>query len=323
MNRARATGSRLLRLETGAGRQVGPAPPAAAHTGHGLPPRVRFAPRARVSAAAAVPPLPHHAPALAQARQPNNAPGDPRAAAVAAAVRVIPDFPRPGVAFSDISSLLLQPAAFQHAIDLLTERYAGMGVECVAGAAWPLGDPAWAAGRTAGVRRAAAPRVTCGGRRSGLHPSWRPAPANARPCTGGARLRGARLYLWAAAGTRAARALCDAAKKGQAARWGRCGQARAWPCNPRPSPKRTPRGRPCVASFRVEAGRPATSYCSSIHPWQPGRTVSETYTTEYSSDTIEMQAGAVQPGQRVLLVRQETRSAAGPRLTSWPRAWQY
>jgi adenine/guanine phosphoribosyltransferase-like PRPP-binding protein len=34
-----------------------------------------------------------------------------------------------------------------------------------------------------------------------------------------------------------------------------------------------------------------------------GATVSEAYITEYSTDTIEMHTGAVQPGQRVLLVR--------------------
>lgn len=39
--------------------------------------------------------------------------------------------------------------------------------------------------------------------------------------------------------------------------------------------------------------------CLSVHA---GETVSEAYVTEYSTDTIEMHTGAVQPGQRVLLV---------------------
>ena len=34
-------------------------------------------------------------------------------------IRDIPDFPKPGILFKDITPLLADPAAFQHAIDRL------------------------------------------------------------------------------------------------------------------------------------------------------------------------------------------------------------
>jgi adenine phosphoribosyltransferase len=38
-------------------------------------------------------------------------------------IRAIPDFPKPGILFRDITPLLQDPAAFRAALDLLTERY--------------------------------------------------------------------------------------------------------------------------------------------------------------------------------------------------------
>src|SRR3974377_704974 len=38
-------------------------------------------------------------------------------------IRDIPDFPKPGILFKDITPLLAEPKAFQHAIDLLGEKY--------------------------------------------------------------------------------------------------------------------------------------------------------------------------------------------------------
>ncbi|TYZ60932.1 hypothetical protein PybrP1_004335 [[Pythium] brassicae (nom. inval.)] len=43
-------------------------------------------------------------------------------------IRVFPNFPRPGIDFSDVTTLLLDPAAFQLAIDALRHRYADRGV---------------------------------------------------------------------------------------------------------------------------------------------------------------------------------------------------
>lgn len=43
-------------------------------------------------------------------------------------IRVFPNFPRPGLDFSDVTTLLLDPAAFQLAIDALRHRYAGRGI---------------------------------------------------------------------------------------------------------------------------------------------------------------------------------------------------
>merc|ERR1712078_520815 len=52
---------------------------------------------------------------------------------VRAAIREIPDWPKPGIMFQDITTVLLDPAAFKACIDLLAERYAGKGITKVAG----------------------------------------------------------------------------------------------------------------------------------------------------------------------------------------------
>jgi adenine phosphoribosyltransferase len=49
-------------------------------------------------------------------------------------IRDIPDFPKPGILFKDITPLLAEPRAFAHAVDLFTQRYAGRGVDVVASA---------------------------------------------------------------------------------------------------------------------------------------------------------------------------------------------
>jgi adenine phosphoribosyltransferase len=48
-------------------------------------------------------------------------------------IRDIPDFPKPGIIFKDITPLLLDPAAFKYATDLLAERYQGQALDKVAG----------------------------------------------------------------------------------------------------------------------------------------------------------------------------------------------
>jgi adenine phosphoribosyltransferase len=49
-------------------------------------------------------------------------------------IRDIPDFPKPGILFKDITPLLASPEAFAHTIDLLAERYGGQGIDSVAAA---------------------------------------------------------------------------------------------------------------------------------------------------------------------------------------------
>src|SRR5207248_2072654 len=49
-------------------------------------------------------------------------------------IRDIPDFPKPGILFKDITPLLAEPAAFQHAIDLMQEHYGGQTVDALAAA---------------------------------------------------------------------------------------------------------------------------------------------------------------------------------------------
>ncbi|KAH9755763.1 Adenine phosphoribosyltransferase 1 [Citrus sinensis] len=58
---------------------------------------------------------------------------DPRIAGISSAIRVIPDFPKPGIMFQDITTLLLDTKAFRDTIDLFVERYKDKNISVVAG----------------------------------------------------------------------------------------------------------------------------------------------------------------------------------------------
>ncbi len=49
-------------------------------------------------------------------------------------IREIPDFPKPGILFRDITPLLASPVAFQAAIDQLAERYANERIDSIVAA---------------------------------------------------------------------------------------------------------------------------------------------------------------------------------------------
>jgi adenine phosphoribosyltransferase len=49
-------------------------------------------------------------------------------------IRDIPDFPKPGILFKDITPLLAHPEAFRRAIDLMHEHYRGTRVDALAAA---------------------------------------------------------------------------------------------------------------------------------------------------------------------------------------------
>ncbi len=48
-------------------------------------------------------------------------------------IRVIPDFPEPGIRFKDITTLLKDGKAYKQAIDLMAERCRGLNVDLVVG----------------------------------------------------------------------------------------------------------------------------------------------------------------------------------------------
>lgn len=52
---------------------------------------------------------------------------------LAALIRAIPDHPKPGILFRDISTLLLDGAAFRTTIDRMADQVAGLGCDMVAG----------------------------------------------------------------------------------------------------------------------------------------------------------------------------------------------
>ncbi|KAK4481550.1 hypothetical protein RD792_012451 [Penstemon davidsonii] len=58
---------------------------------------------------------------------------DDRIPRISSSIRVIPDFPKPGIMFQDITTLLLDPAAFKDTIDLFVERYKDKKIDVVAG----------------------------------------------------------------------------------------------------------------------------------------------------------------------------------------------
>ncbi|CAI9115949.1 OLC1v1016967C1 [Oldenlandia corymbosa var. corymbosa] len=58
---------------------------------------------------------------------------DDRIPHIASTIRVIPDFPKPGILFQDITTLLLDPKAFKDTIDLFVERYKDQKIDVVAG----------------------------------------------------------------------------------------------------------------------------------------------------------------------------------------------
>jgi len=53
--------------------------------------------------------------------------------AVRAAIRDVPDFPRPGVVFKDITPILAEPRLFAQVIDALADRWRGERVEKIIG----------------------------------------------------------------------------------------------------------------------------------------------------------------------------------------------
>src|SRR4051812_121455 len=49
------------------------------------------------------------------------------------AIRTIPDYPKPGILFRDITTLLGDARAFRRAVDALVQPWAGMKIDKVAG----------------------------------------------------------------------------------------------------------------------------------------------------------------------------------------------
>ena len=58
---------------------------------------------------------------------------DTRLATIEASIREIPDFPKPGILFRDITTLLAKPEALRATIDMIVEHYKDMNIGYVAG----------------------------------------------------------------------------------------------------------------------------------------------------------------------------------------------
>lgn len=55
------------------------------------------------------------------------------ASELSAAIRSIPDYPKPGIIFRDITTLLGNPRAFRRAVDEFVQPYAGTKIDKIAG----------------------------------------------------------------------------------------------------------------------------------------------------------------------------------------------
>jgi len=58
---------------------------------------------------------------------------DPRLDTIRGLIRDIPDFPKPGIMFKDITPLLSNPAAFNHCLELFEERFDGETIDAIVG----------------------------------------------------------------------------------------------------------------------------------------------------------------------------------------------
>ncbi|TKY74743.1 Adenine phosphoribosyltransferase 5 [Spatholobus suberectus] len=63
----------------------------------------------------------------------NGLKGDPRLQAISQAIRVVPHFPKQGIMFQDITTLLLDHKAFKDTVDIFVDRYRDMHISVVAG----------------------------------------------------------------------------------------------------------------------------------------------------------------------------------------------
>src|SRR5690606_15196810 len=92
-----------------------------------------FAGAAAVFRVAAEPSLTNHPRHPADAGNPGTAMNDDDIARVRSAVRDVPDFPKPGVLFKDITPVLADPKLFRLSVDAVVETLADRGVTRIAG----------------------------------------------------------------------------------------------------------------------------------------------------------------------------------------------
>ncbi|KAK4413947.1 Adenine phosphoribosyltransferase 5 [Sesamum alatum] len=59
--------------------------------------------------------------------------GDPRLKGISEAIRVVPNFPKPGIMFQDITAVVSNPKVFKDTVDIFVDRYRDMGISVVAG----------------------------------------------------------------------------------------------------------------------------------------------------------------------------------------------
>src|SRR5260370_6947164 len=70
---------------------------------------------------------------MAQRSQPSALQGSKGMDHLKALIRAIPDYPKPGILFYDLTTLLQNPAGFHELVDNLCDHYAGKSVDVVVG----------------------------------------------------------------------------------------------------------------------------------------------------------------------------------------------
>ncbi|KAG6475060.1 hypothetical protein ZIOFF_064277 [Zingiber officinale] len=242
---------------------------------------------------------------------------DPRIPRIASSIRVVPDFPKKGIMFQDITTLLLDPKAFKDTVDLFVERYTGRDISVVAGEFFRLNASAtaqihnvWTSGgqrmtpcRAHGFFLFAESVLVCGG---GVRPAS--ADADLAPWS---PLRCKRLFRF---GSCLSRSLSSDGKALVIFHWILfldC-ETGSNMTGSKTSTKIFSDGF-CGHVLGVEArgfifGPPiALAIGAKFVPLRkpkklPGEVISENYVLEYGTDCLEMHVGAVQPGERALVV---------------------
>ncbi|XP_042406960.1 adenine phosphoribosyltransferase 4-like isoform X1 [Zingiber officinale] len=161
---------------------------------------------------------------------------DPRIPRIVSCIRVVPDFPKKGIMFQDITTLLLDPKAFKDTVDLFVERYTGRDICVVAGSSIHRKD----------------------------NQRWKLEEENTR----------SHIFL-------DGNGSCDDSILGSTCRV----EARGLIFGP-------PIALAIGAKF-IPLRKPRKL---------PGEVISENYILEYGTDCLEMHVGAVQPGERALVV---------------------
>uniref|UniRef100_A0A803MYT2 adenine phosphoribosyltransferase n=1 Tax=Chenopodium quinoa TaxID=63459 RepID=A0A803MYT2_CHEQI len=212
-------------------------------------------------------------------------PKDDRISRIQSSIRVIPNFPKPGVMFQDITTMLLDPKAFKDTVDLFVERYKGKDISVVAGVearGFIFGPPIALA-----IGAKFVPMRKPGKLPGTLQKTWTVSEFLHRNCgnefclgLSSPQLHSPTLnipfyWFWKLSLMNGFRDVCNVARIRQMAVVSRTGY---------------------ILGTGTAGKRPQGV------PFESGDVISEEYSLEYGTDKIEMHVGAVEAGERAIII---------------------